>query len=124
MLDYFTGQLFYWGHTDKFKAETYCEFLTQVLAQSQAEQKVIIVQDGARYHTARATKEFVAAHANRLQVYQLPAYSPDYNPIEHLWRRLKRQATHNRYFASFEALVAGVEAALQALVATLAKSSI
>lgn len=44
-------------------------------------------------------------------------YSPDYNPIEHLWRRVKRQATHNRYFATFEALMSGVEVALQALSA-------
>lgn len=117
MLDYFTGQLFYKGHTDRFKAETYCEFLGQVLEKSRADQKVIIIQDGARYHTARATKEFIAAHASRLEVYQLPAYSPDYNPIEHLWRRVKRQATHNRYFATFEALMSGVEAALQALAA-------
>jgi transposase len=118
MLDYFTGQLFYQGHTDKFKAETYCEFLTQVLEHTGPDQKVIIIQDGARYHTAKVTKEFVAAHADRLEVHQLPAYSPDFNPIEHLWRRVKRQATHNRYFATFEALIAGVEAALQALAAT------
>ncbi len=117
MLDYFTGQLFYQGHTDKFKAETYCDFLRMVLEHTKPDHKVIIVQDGARYHTARTTKEFVAAHADRLEVYQLPAYSPDYNPIEHLWRRVKRAATHNRYFATFEALVAGVEAALQDLLA-------
>src|SRR4051812_29302162 len=33
LLDYFTGQLFYRGHTAKFKAETYCESLGQVLKQ-------------------------------------------------------------------------------------------
>ena len=77
----------------------------------------MVVQDGARYHTARATKEFIATHAERLSVYQLPAYSPDYNPIEHLWRRIKRKATHNRYFENFEDLIASVEAALAELVA-------
>lgn len=117
MLDYFTGALFYSAHTERFNAASYCEFLSQVLAQTPSSQKIMVVQDGARYHTARATKEFIATHASRLSVYQLPAYSPDYNPIEHLWRRIKRNATHNRYFENFEDLIASVERALAELVA-------
>lgn len=45
-------------------------------------------------------------------MYQLPSYSPDYNPIEHLWRNLKRDKTHNRYFSTFEALMQAVDAGL------------
>jgi DDE superfamily endonuclease len=41
-----------------------------------------------------------------------PINSPDYNPIEHLWRNLKRNKTHNRYFPTFEALTAAVEEGL------------
>jgi transposase len=117
LLDYFTGHLFYSGHTARFNAASYCEFLKKVLGQIPSTQKIMVVQDGARYHTARATKEFIAAHASRLSVYQLPAYSPDYNPIEHLWRRIKRKASHNRYFENFEDLIASVETALAELAA-------
>ncbi len=117
LLDYFTGQLFYTGHTERFNTASYCEFLSSLLAKTPSSQKIMVVQDGARYHTARATKEFIAAHCERLSVYQLPSYSPDYNPIEHLWRRIKRKATHNHYFENFEQLVASVEAALAELVA-------
>ena len=28
-----------------------------------------------------------AAHADRLTVFQLPSYSPNYNPIEKLWKQ-------------------------------------
>lgn len=58
MLDYFTGQLFYQGHTQRFNAQTYCQFLAMVLEQTEPTQKIMVVQDGAMYHTARATKEF------------------------------------------------------------------
>jgi hypothetical protein len=51
----------------------------------------------------------------RLTVYQLPSYSPDYNPIEYLWKKVKTHATHNRYFAEFVLLVKSVDQALTVL---------
>jgi transposase len=47
-----------------------------------------------------------------LQVFQLPTYSPDYNPIEKLWKKIKQQDTHLHYFPTFEALTEKVEQAL------------
>jgi transposase len=110
LIDYFSGQLFSHGSTERFTAETYCAFLTTVLATTA--QPLVLIQDGARYHTAQDTQAFFARHAARLTIHQLPAYSPDYNPIEHLWRNVKRDKTHNRYFATFAALTAAVDDAL------------
>ncbi len=110
LIDYFTGRLFAHGHDGRFTAESYCAFLGRVLAAT--DRPIILVQDGARYHTAQATQAFFAAHAARLTVHQLPAYSPDYNPIEHLWRNIKRRNTHNRYFPTFATLTEAVETAL------------
>jgi transposase len=42
----------------------------------------------------------------------LPSYSPDYNPIEFLWKQAKQRATHNQYFPQFEKLMASVDEAL------------
>ncbi len=72
----------------------------------------MLIQDGAKYHTAAATTEFIAAHADRLSVYQLPAYSPDYNPIEHLWKNRKKHTTRNRYFPEFDLVCDSVEEGL------------
>lgn len=110
MIEYFTGRLFYHGQSERFTAARYCAFLATLLTSS--DQPLIVVQDGARYHTAKETVAFVAQHAARLNVYQLPCYSPDYNPIEHLWRNVKRDKTHNRYFPTFETLIAAVEEGL------------
>lgn len=110
LIDYCGGRLFCQGHSGRFTAQSYCAFLASVLAAT--DQPLILIQDGAPYHTAAATKEFIAAHADRLTVYQLPSYSPDYNPIEHLWKNMKRRTTHNRYFPEFEALCTSVEEGL------------
>ncbi len=110
LIDYFSGRLFAQGHTERFTAATYCAFLATVLAAT--DRPLVLVQDGARYHTAKETLTFFAAHAARLTAHQLPAYSPDYNPIEHLWRNIKRRNTHNRYFPTFASLTAAVDTAL------------
>jgi transposase len=113
LIEYFSGRLFYQGIEGKLDGQSYIAFLTRVLAQTTV--PLFVVQDGAPYHRAALLKAFVAAHAARLQVTHLPSYSPDYNPIEFLWRTTKRSATHNRYFPAFAELIASVEDALAAL---------
>ena len=61
---------------------------------------------------AQATQAFLAAHRDRITEYPLPSYSPDYNPIEYLWKKTKQRATHNKYFQEFAALTVSVEKAL------------
>jgi hypothetical protein len=46
---------------------------------------------------ARPCHAFFETHAKRLTIEQLPAYSPDLNPIEHLWKKVKKEATHLKH---------------------------
>jgi hypothetical protein len=52
---------------------------------------------------------------SRITVHPLPSYSPDYNPIEYLWKKVKKGTTHNRYFPEFGMLVDTVERVLERL---------
>lgn len=110
LIDFFSGQFFYQGIEGRFNANSYITFLTQVLQQTTA--PIFLIQDGARYHTAKQTRQFFAQHTDRLTVFQLPSYSPDYNPIEYLWRNVKKEATHLKYFPTFEHLVSTVDTTL------------
>ncbi len=73
---------------------------------------IILIQDGVRYHTSAAMKAFFEQHQDRLTVFQLPSYSPDFNPIEKLWKKVKEQGTHLHYFPTVDALKDKVEQAL------------
>ena len=112
-IEFFSGRLIYQGTEQRFQSDSYQSFLRYLL--SQVAGPIILIQDGARYHTSKATRQFLEQHKTRLTVYQLPSYSPDYNPIEYLWKKVKTQATHNRYFAEFVLLVNSVEQALTVL---------
>jgi transposase len=107
VIEYFSGQLFHGGIEGKFNSESYQAFLLRVMAQTTC--PLILIQDGAKYHTSKATQQFFAQHHERLTVYRLPSYSPDYNPIEYLWRNTKKEATHNKYFEQFQEVIGSVE---------------
>ncbi|WP_197910507.1 IS630 family transposase [Desulfosarcina ovata] len=83
LIDYFSGRFFCKGHEKgRLNSESYAAFLTEVL--SKTRKHIILIQDGARYHTSKAMQRFFDEKANRLTVFDLPSYSPDYNPIEKL----------------------------------------
>ena len=109
-IEYFSGRLFYQGIEGRFNSESYQGFLQMIMAQTT--QPLFLIHDGARYHTSAATQAFLAAHRDRITVEPLPSYSPDYNPIEYLWKKTKKRATHNQYFQEFAALTVSVDKAL------------
>ena len=57
-------------------------------------------------------RAFFEVHTDRLTVFELPSYSPDYNPIEKLWKKVKEKGTHLQYFPTFEALKEKVQETL------------
>ena len=109
-IDYFSGRLFSQGIEGRFTSESYQAFLQTIMAQTP--KHLFLIHDGARYHSSKATQQFFAVHADRITEHPLPSYSPDYNPIEYLWKKTKQRATHNKYFKEFAELTVSVEKAL------------
>ena len=109
-IEYFSGRLFFQGIEGRFNSDSYQAFLQMIMAQTT--EHLFLIHDGARYHTSAATQAFLAAHHERITEHPLPSYSPDYNPIEYLWKKTKQRATHNKYFREFIELTVSVDKAL------------
>jgi DDE superfamily endonuclease/Winged helix-turn helix len=110
VLESFTGRFFYQGQEGRLHAPAYGAFLRRGLAQTT--QPILLMQEGAWSHTSAEPNAFFAQQAPRLQVFQGPTYSPDYNPIEKLWKTITQQDTHLHYCPTVEAWAAKVEQAL------------
>ena len=60
-----------------------------------------IILDNARYYRSRVVREFLQKNL-RIQLMFLPAYSPNLNIIERLWRFFKKKMVYNTYYEDFE----------------------
>jgi transposase len=110
LIDYFTGTFFCKGHEGRLNSESYAAFLTEVMQKTR--KHLILIHDGARYHTSKAMKMFYEKNSDRITVSDLPSYSPDYNPIEKLRKKIKEKEIHLHYFPTFDDLKNKVEEAL------------
>jgi len=65
------------------------EFLSQMLTHHRR-RHLVVVMDHAPPHTSKQTTAFIESQ-DRLHVFHLPKYSPDWNPDEKVWNHLKHQ---------------------------------
>ncbi len=82
----------------------------------------MVVLDNAPFHRSRGFKEGRERWRGRgLEEVYLPRYSPQYNPVETVWRRVKGWLLPRRYYGSVEELRRAVEEALRKLRERLEK---
>ena len=73
--------------------------------------KYCVIMDNAPWHKKAIRLIWTEAYEEyadireKLEYLSLPPYSPDLNPIEQIWRKNRREKTHNRYFSSLMELI-------------------
>ncbi|MDR1404472.1 MAG: IS630 family transposase [Candidatus Methanoplasma sp.] len=75
------------------KASDVCSFLNDI-RNANGNGDIIIILDNFRSHHSKAAKE--CAESLNIHPVFLPPYSPHLNPIEFIWKKLKRSISKNR----------------------------
>ena len=74
-------------------------------------EEVVLLIDNAPWHRGGPINEALKDNPH-LKFKRLPSYSPQLNPIERFWKKLRRRATHNRLFETLADLKASLRASL------------
>ncbi len=88
----------------KFNAQTFLKFLN-ILAKRGKCKKMQVVLDNARYHHAKLLEPWLVEHNDIISLDFLSPYSPELNPIERVWKLLKKLRLHNQYFPDLNGMV-------------------
>src|SRR5215471_7680521 len=72
---------------------------------------VVLLIDNAPWHRGKPIDAALAENPH-LKFKRLPGYSPQLNPIERFWKKLRRRATHNRLFDTLADLKRSLRASL------------
>lgn len=84
------GRLITQVRESSFTGTAIVGFLQHLLRQIPGQ--IVLIWDGATIHRCAELKAFLrAGAAKRLRLIRLPAYAPELNPDEGVWRWLKRQ---------------------------------
>ena len=94
-------------------ADVFCEQLRAAVARSKLRGRVaIVIADNLKTHTSQGSllvRGMLTDLCGQLFVVYTPAYDPDANRIEWLWRISRRIVTHNHQRKDFESLLADVK---------------
>jgi transposase len=93
--------------------EQFVRLLEALRAKHPETRKFLLYLDNARYYSKPCVKRWLAAH-REFRLVPLPAYSPNLNLIERLWKFLRKKAL-NRWLKTFEEMQAAVAGVLDRL---------
>jgi len=96
-------------------AESLCALLRK-LAALNLKVPLTVFLDNARYQKC-ALVQAVAASLN-IELCYLPAYSPNLNLIERVWKFVKKQTLYSKYYPDFASFKAAIETCLQVMPTT------
>lgn len=86
----------------KLNSDVFIVFVERLMALN-PDRHLVLVTDNAPWHKSRKVENFLASVNTKVEVLWLPAYSPDFNPIEHLWNFMK-SVVSNFFFPTIDGL--------------------
>jgi len=105
------GQLAFMVFKCRFTTKVMVVFLGRLVRH--ARRKVFLILDGHPVHRAKAVGRWVAEHAEQIEMFLLPGYSPELNPDELLNNDVKSNALARRRPADQTEMITGVRSCLR-----------
>ena len=95
-----SGECVYTTYSGGTTTKKFIEYLEEHLLPTLDKEKDVLIMDNMRTHHANAVQAVLAASGAK--VLFLTPYSPDFNPIERLWSKMKAILRHEKVRAADE----------------------
>ena len=102
-VDYASGQVIWQVHARKGE-QAFMAVLDHLAATLPANIPTVIVLDNVGYHKSHALRAHWQRPAHRFRPFWLPAYAPELNLMERVWRFLKDKLSNHRWWNDLERL--------------------
>ena len=94
--------------TLKMSTQTTIDLLAKLERANPDKRVIHVILDRAPVHRGEAVRDWLARPGCRIRLHFLPAYAPNLNAIERLWKVMHEHVTHNRYHESFRAFAEAI----------------
>lgn len=105
--------------TLKMSTQTTIDLLARLELHNPDKRVIHVILDRAPVHRGGAVRAWLDRPGCRIRLHFLPAYAPNLNAIERLWKLMHEHVTHNRYYDTFRAFA---EAIMRFFKSTLPKN--
>ena len=89
------GKLRFMFYSGSCNAKTIIKFMSRLIWR--ADRKIFLILDNLKSHHAKLVREWLKERADKIEVFFLPLYAPEYNPDEYLNGNLKREMAKGNF---------------------------
>lgn len=93
---------FVFSFADVFNGHTFHEFLLRLVKRWAPRKVFLIIDNGPCHWLDDEGKHWLSENGDKLELHRLPPYSPEFNPIEGVWKATRKKTTHNRFYRTTE----------------------
>ncbi len=85
-----------------FNGRTFFEFLRQLVSRYPGRKVFLIIDNGPCHRLDEEGRLWLQKNRHRIELHRLPAYSPEFMPMEGVWKTTRKMTTHNAFFLTTE----------------------
>ncbi len=83
-----------------FNGDTFWAFLRRLVTKYPRRKIFLVIDNGPCHNLPPEGKLWLCANRKSIELFRLPPYSPELNPIEPVWKTTRKMTTHNKFHAT------------------------
>ena len=88
---------FAYAFADVFNGTTFYQFLLRLVRRFSPRKLVLVIDNAPSHWLDDEGKAWLSRSRRKIELFRLPAYSPEFNPMEPIWKATRKRTTHGDF---------------------------